>query len=74
MGVTKMNDKLKQLEKDIETAKKQIESLNMSAMEALKSKEYSFASRKVIEILEWEDSLGQLNESYENELADQENW
>lgn len=69
-----MNNKLKQIEKDIEVAKKQIENLNMSAMEALKSKEYHFASRKVIELLEWEDSLEQLNASYENERADQENW
>lgn len=61
--------KIKQLEDQIIEAKTQIVNLTQSAMDALRSREYHFASKKVIEILDQESTLEELNTSYENELS-----
>lgn len=64
-------EKIKKLEAQIIEAKTQIVNLTQSAMDGLRSREYHFASKKVLEIIEHETTLEELNELYENELS---NW
>lgn len=72
MGVTKMN--CEQIKLEITKVKKQIEQTTLSAMDALRSQEFAYASRKVNELLDLESSLEDLKQSYENQLINENNW
>ncbi len=69
-----MTEKLEEIKKSIELRKKSIENEKQSAIEALRSGEWSFAAHKVEQIITLEESLEELNLSYENELNNENNW
>ncbi len=63
-----------QIKLEITKVKKQIEQTTLSAMDALRSQEFAYASRKVNELLDLESSLEDLKQSYENQLINENNW